>query len=167
VFQRRAEGQAPAGPAWMALTEIDLGEPQDDAEEEAELDGVDPDAPPTPRHLRRGTVLVNEYFTAHPEMVLGSHGQRRGIYGPGWSYTCRPNPEAGSLEAQLDAAFAHLPTGIFTPNPDALAGDEDEQEFANPVRVGRAADGATIKEGGTTLGKAVACARSWAVRPSR
>ena len=153
VFQRRAEGQASAGPAWMALTEIDLGELPDDAEEEAELEGVDPDAPPTPRHLRRGTVLVNEYFTAHPEMVLGWHGQRRGIYGPGWSYTCRPNPEAGSLEAQLDAAFAHLPTGIFTPSPDALTGDEDEQEFASPVRVGRAADGATIKEGSYHVGQ--------------
>ena len=150
IFQRRAEGQAPAGPAWMTLSEIDLGEvPAEPGDE----DGLDPDAAPTPRHLRRGTVLVNEYFIAHPEMVLGSHGQRPGIYGPGWSYTCRPDAEAGPLEAQLDAAFAHLPARIFTPSPDALSAEEDEQEFAGPVRVGRASDGATIKEGSYHVGQ--------------
>ncbi len=161
VFQRRAEGQAPGGQAWMALREIDLGEPPIEPEQEPELDGLDldmeeaasdPDAPSTPRHLRRGIVLVNEYFADHPEMVLGAHGQRRGIYGPGWSYTCRPNLEGGSLEAQLDAAFAHLPAGIFTANPDALSG-EDEQDVLGPVRVGRAADGATIKEGSYHVGQ--------------
>ena len=35
------------------------------------------------RHQRRGVVQINEYFAAHPEMVLGTHAQRRGIYGPG------------------------------------------------------------------------------------
>lgn len=79
-------------------------------------------------------------------MVLGTHGLRRGIYGPGWSYTCRPHPNASSLEAQLDAAFANLPVDIVVPNPDALLAD-DQQEQAELIRVGRAADGATIKEG--------------------
>ena len=161
VFQRRAEGQAPGGRAWMALREIELGEQPADPDPELEgLDGLEglgdeiatPEAPPERRHLRRGVVLVNEYFLAHPEMVLGEHGQRRGIYGPGWSYTCRAHTDAGSLEAQLDAAFARLPSGIFSPNPDALL-EEDTQDFASPVRVGRAADGATIKEGSYHVGQ--------------
>ena len=158
VFQRRAEGQAPKGPAWMDLREIELGEQP--AEPEPELDGLEgldddlatPEAAPEKRHLRRGVVLVNEYFLAHPEMVLGEHGQRRGIYGPGWSYTCRARADAGSLEANLDAAFARLPSGIFTANPEALL-EEDVQDFASPIRVGRAADGATIKEGSYHVGQ--------------
>ena len=158
VFQRRAEGHAPTGPAWMALHEVNVGEPPEEPTDpdlagfEADEKILSPDAPVTPRHLRRGVVLVNQYFTAHPEMVLGDHGQRRGIYGPGWSYTCRPNPEAGPLEAQLDTAFARLPAGIFVSNPDALP-DEDEQDSANQVVVGRAADGATIKEGTYHVGQ--------------
>jgi N12 class adenine-specific DNA methylase/adenine-specific DNA methylase len=162
VFQRRAEGQAPGGQAWMALQEIELVDTPVEAEQEPDLDGLDdaeieaitdsPDAKATPRHLLQGVVQVNEYFIAHPEMVLGSHGQRRGIYGPGWSYTCRSNTDAGSLETQLDRAFARLPANIFTAIPDSLA-TEDEQEFASPVRVGRAADGATIKEGSYHVGQ--------------
>ena len=157
VFQRRAEGQASKGPAWMDLREIELGEQPAEPEPELEgLEGLDDDiaapAASEKRHLRRGVVLVNEYFLAHPEMVLGEHGQRRGIYGPGWSYTCRARPETGALEAQLDTAFARLPADIFTANPDALL-EEDAQEFASPIRVGRAADGATIKEGSYHVGQ--------------
>ena len=40
VFQRRADGQAPAGPAWMALDEVRL----DDAEMPEEASDVDGDA---------------------------------------------------------------------------------------------------------------------------
>ncbi|MBV8338587.1 MAG: hypothetical protein JO343_01430 [Candidatus Eremiobacteraeota bacterium] len=96
-------------------------------------------------------MLVNEYFASHPEMVLGTHGQRRGIYGPGLSYTCYPHPGGGPLEAQLDAAFARFPAGIFTPEPNVLAADiEDDSAL---IEVGRAADGATIKEGSYHVGQ--------------
>jgi adenine-specific DNA methylase len=160
VFQRRAEGQAPRGPAWTELREIALGEQPAEPEPQMEdLDGlkvlndeIPPEDQPERRHLRRGVVLVNAYFLTHPEMVLGEHGQRRGIYGPGWSYTCRAHANAGPLEAQLDAAFARLPSGIFTPNPDALL-EEDAQAFPTPAQVGRAADGATIKEGSYHAGQ--------------
>ncbi len=168
VFQRRAEGQAPGGNAWMGLREIKLDAKSDEQETElddlGDADIVGRDKEPEPdqqadrqleaRHRRRGVVLVNEYFLAHPEMVLGAHGQRRGIYGPGWSYTCHPHAGAGAgtLEAQLDAAFSHLPANIFTAHPDALL-EEDTQDFAEPVRVGRAADGATIKEGSYHVGQ--------------
>ena len=34
-------------------------------------------------------IQVNRYFAEHPEMVLGEHAMRRGIYGPALTYTCR------------------------------------------------------------------------------
>ena len=98
VFQRRAEGQAPSGLAWTNLVEIAVDGGEADAGEEAESDPSLADAQPAiaelgdaeRRHLRRGVVQINEYFAEHPEMVLGTHAQRRGIYGPGLAYTCRP-----------------------------------------------------------------------------
>lgn len=152
VFQRRAEGQTPRGQGWIALHEVPIGEQPPEPEPEIEGLGVElpnavePNAALPYRHHRPGVILVNEYFITHPDMVLGTHGQRRGIYGPGWSYTCRAHPDAASLEAQLDAAFANLPANIFVPNANALL-EDDKQEQAELIHVGRAADGASIKEG--------------------
>lgn len=164
VFQRRAEGQEPRGEAWTDLVEVTVGEAVSDSAE-TDLPGLEDTEPGTdtdsgdlsspnalpPRHLRRGVVLVNEYFTTHPDMVLGTHSQRRGIYGPGLSYTCLPFPDAPGLETQLDAAFARLPAGVFVPNPDGLV--DNEEDLAPSLQVGRAADGATIKEGSYVNGK--------------
>ena len=150
VFQRRADGQAPAGPAWMTLDEVRL----DDAEvpeEASDIDG-DPDLPADGterRHLRRGIVEINEYFVHHPEMVLGRHAQRRGIYGPGLSYTCRPVAPAAPLEDLLDQALARLPAGVITTQPSTE--EDDDHELA--PRAGTAAEGATIKEGSFVKGK--------------
>src|SRR5206468_8058037 len=79
------------------------------------------------------------------------HGQKRGIYGPDPTYTCRPRLNDPPLEQQLDAALARLPRDIFTPAqqtpPEEDAGDET-------VRAGTAAEGATIKEGSYFIDKA-------------
>src|SRR6516225_5965391 len=91
----------------------------------------------------RRRIEINEYFAAHPEMVLGEHGQRRGIYGPDPTYTCRPRPQDPPLEELLGAALSRLPTDILTPSqspPEEDAGDEI-------VRAGTEAEGAAIKEG--------------------
>ena len=155
VFQRRAEDQAPVGAAWRDLAEITL------AADAVPGDGEDgpPDAEPagagegTERcHLRRGVIQVNGYFATHPEMVLGTWAQRRGVYGPGLSTTVRPHAGDEPLEAQLDAALSRLPAGIFEASP----GSEPETEVDDepPVRPGTAADGATIKEGSFLVGKA-------------
>ena len=109
VFQRRAADQAPSGPAWTNLVEIAV----DGGDAEAEDEPYVPDAQSVPadadtterRHLRRGVVQINEYFAAHPEMVLGTHAQRRGIYGPGLCYTCRPRPGATPVETLLTEAL--------------------------------------------------------------
>ena len=79
VFQRRAEGQAPSGPAWTNLVEIAVHGDAADAGEEAESDPSLPDAQSAPaelgdaerRHLRRGVVQINEYFA-----VLSRDGAR-------------------------------------------------------------------------------------------
>jgi hypothetical protein len=91
VFQRRSASQTPSGPAWTNLVEIAVDGGDAETGEEAEDDPSLPNALSAPpdldnterRHQRRGVVQINEYFAAHPEMVLGTHAQRRGIYGPG------------------------------------------------------------------------------------
>ena len=64
VFQRRAEGQSPAAAAWIDLAPVDAA--ADDEGDDAGASGIQ----------------VNRYFADHPEMVLGEHALKRGIYGP-------------------------------------------------------------------------------------
>ena len=150
VFQRRDVGMPACGPAWAQLTDIAIAQTGtaegDDTDEEER-------AVPTEarRHLRRGVVSINEYFVAHPEMVLGEHGQRRGIYGPGLSYTCQARPDDGPLEDCLTAALLRLPASIFTASASPANDPDDDMSI---VRPGTAAEGATIKEGSFVVGKA-------------
>ena len=149
VFQRRTDDQAPHGTRWMNLVEIELNR---DAGETAEHEiGPLSDSYPAdgasdqqePRGAGQRRLEINEYFAAHPEMVLGEHGQKRGIYGPDPTYTCRPRPQDPPLEELLGTALARLPRDIFTPSqspPEEDAGDET-------IRAGTAAEGASIKEG--------------------
>jgi hypothetical protein len=156
VFQRRADNQAPNGTRWMHLVEIEL---DSDASETAE-DEIRPlsDSYPVdgasdqeePRGARRSTVEVNEYFATHPEMVLGEHGRKRGIYGPDPTYTYRPRPNDPPLEELLDAALARLPRDIFTRSqspPQEDAGDETVRAGTAAEPVPAEAGGASIKEG--------------------
>jgi N12 class adenine-specific DNA methylase len=142
VFQRRAEGAPPAGESWVDLAAVANAAVDDDADPED-----DPDSPAAP------VLQVNRYFADRPEMVLGHHAFRRGIYGPGLTYTCRPREDGASLETLLTAALDRLPADIFTASDDSgenLDPDSDA-ELATPV--GTAADGATIKEGSYLLSK--------------
>ncbi len=160
VFQRRPAGQEPDGKPWIGLSEIALdAEATDTGDEPVEQDGQETAFPPEALAAAGDgiriapTVAINEYFAAHPEMVLGTHALRRGIYGPAPTYTCRAKPgTTPPLEAALDEALARLPAGIFVPSPAPLAGDNDPDEVS--VRAGTAADGATIKEGSYLIGKA-------------
>ncbi|HXQ21254.1 MAG TPA: hypothetical protein VN812_06230, partial [Candidatus Acidoferrales bacterium] len=158
VFQRRADGQMPSGPAWTNLVEVAVDGGEADADDVAESDASLPDAPSAPvesddaerRHLRRGVVQINEYFACYPEMVLGTHAQRRGIYGPGLAYTCGPRPGAAPVETLLTEALNRLPSAIVTRSAEpTLTDDEDDPALL----AGTAADGATIKEGSFFVGK--------------
>ena len=158
VFRRRGEGDAPAGAAWRNLLPVTVDGAPDDHGDGSDEGGPDHDRDaeqvvldPSRRHLRRGVVEINEYFVAHPEMVLGSHAQRRGIYGPGLAYTCKPGSGGLPLEQALSTALTRLPGDIATPAaPFTDADDADEP----PHQPGTAAEGATIKEGSYLVGQA-------------
>jgi N12 class adenine-specific DNA methylase/adenine-specific DNA methylase len=139
VFQRRADGEASAGAAWIDLAEVANAAADNDLDPEG-----DPDGPMAP------VMQVNRYFADHPEMVLGEHALRRGIYGPGLTYTCRRRESDADLAGLLSEALDRLPTGIFTARPESTS--DDTTELA-PL-AGTAADGATIKEGSFLLGDA-------------
>ena len=66
-------------------------------------------------------IQVNRYFAEHPEMVLGAHALKRGIYGPAPVYTCRPRKDGVALETLLTEALDRLPAGIVTAPPESTA----------------------------------------------
>src|SRR6185437_12064169 len=116
VFRRRAEGQAPGDQTWIDLAEIAVDGPPADATPDGSRNGNDEASLLSEAHAELGqapygprTVAINAYFAAHPEMVLGTHALRRGIYGPGPTYICRARPGDGPMETMLDAALARLP----------------------------------------------------------
>src|SRR5208282_703933 len=119
-FQKRGPDE-PAKPAnWIDLAEV---LPTQDGEE---------------------TISINGAFVEHPDMVLGSHARASSAYGP--TYTCLPvRPEQDSLFQELLATLHTLPADIYTaPAPVRL---ERETPIDETIRVGTAAEGATIKEG--------------------
>jgi len=142
VFQRRADDQPAAGAAWIDLAAIAPA-----ADEEGDDTG-DSDRPAS------ADFQVNCYFAGHPEMVLGEHAMRRGIYGPGMTYTCRPRHDGVDLEIPLKEAIDRLPPGIVSASQEPPA-DAHNDDRAEPVpHAGTAAEGATIKEGSYLLGQA-------------
>ena len=132
VFQRRDIGAAPGGAAW-----IDVAPVQPASTDEEDDEAADTKSPASP------TIQVNRYFAEHPEMVLGDHALRHGIYGPALTYTCLPRPGSASLEILLATALDRLPRSIFTASAESL--DEADDETGPPP--GTAAEGATVKEG--------------------
>lgn len=78
--------------------------------------------------LTGGSARVNEYFVAHPEMVLGTQSLAGTMYGKN-EYTVQPNA-ATSLGDQVAAAIDKLPAGVIgegqatEPITSELEGDE-------------------------------------------
>jgi N12 class adenine-specific DNA methylase len=139
VFQRRADGEAPAGADWVDLAPAAHVAVDDDS------DDTDGPAP---------VIEVNRYFAEHPEMVLGEHAMRRGVYGPAPAYTCLPRKNGIALETLLAEALGRLPAGIVTASAESTAAAATDDEAEESLRAGTAADGATIKEGSFLIGKA-------------
>ncbi|MGC8477951.1 MAG: lactate dehydrogenase, partial [Acetobacteraceae bacterium] len=133
VFQRRGSGQSPAGAPWINLAQVEAA--ADDDGDEAGSPGIQ----------------VNRYFAEHPEMMLGDHALRRGIYGLAPTYTCRPRQDGTTLEVLLTTALDRLPAGIFVAAAESAADGDLDPETAR--RVGTAADGARGKEGSYLLGQ--------------
>src|SRR5271166_1555021 len=143
AFQRREAGQPAAGAAWIDLAPVAPGAGDDDESDDAS--GTDPASP---------DIQVNRYFANHPDMVLGEHALRRGIYGPGLTYTCRSRRDGAALETLLTEALDRLPAGIVTTSPEFPTEPDSDDEAEVVGRMGTAANGATIKEGSYQLGKA-------------
>ena len=117
-FQRRAPDQEPDGAAWDGLAEV-----------VADQDGEG-----------EGALQINRTFAEHPEMVLGRHAWTTSQYGP--VYTCCGRGE--DLSAALLTAIDRLPRDIHVASPESTPGRPAERAR---LRVGTAAEGATIKEG--------------------
>jgi N12 class adenine-specific DNA methylase len=147
VFQRRADGQPPAGEAWIGLA------PVEPAMADADDEGGEADDTGDGDNAAAPGIQVNRYFANHPEMVLGEHALRRGIYGPALVYTCRPHKDGTALETLLTAAVDRLPAGIFTASGEFPTSSDGDDDAETATQVGTAADGATIKEGSYLIGK--------------
>lgn len=89
-FRKRRADEAPADGSWVNTVRI------------------------RPGGTSLPAIRVNEWFIHNPGMVLGTHAQRRGRYGPEPSYTCLPRP-GQSLGADLDTAVRSLPPLIARP----------------------------------------------------
>ena len=116
-LQKRDAGTAPAGAAWDGLAEA---VPAEDGE---------------------AALSINRYFVEHPEMALGMHARTSSAYGP--TYTLKPVLSTpGALSDLLGQTLDRLPRDLFK-----AAATEAKTGFQTTVRVGTAAEGATIKEG--------------------
>ena len=81
----------------------------------------------------QGPATINEYFAAHPEMVLGAHSLTGSMYRAN-EYTVVPEPGV-DLEQAFARAVANLPEGVYRPgakNPVAAAAVARERDF-NPT----------------------------------
>ncbi|HRY50003.1 MAG TPA: DEAD/DEAH box helicase family protein [Candidatus Paceibacterota bacterium] len=106
ILRKRPPGQSPDGPAWREVGEMtnSIGE----------------------------TIPVNEYFLAHPEMMLGEMR----LAGRMYKYadpTLVPNGR--DLGEQLAEATALLPRGVFRPQDTAIPLPTLDQTFPSPDHI--------------------------------
>lgn len=102
-LRKRLPGEAAAGAAWANLAEV----------ESRDKDGK-----------LEGTLQVNEYFAAHPEMVLGQtriggtgavddQGRRINALHPGALVVVSYDTDAAALEQRFDEAIGRLPANVY------------------------------------------------------
>lgn len=91
-----------------------------------------------PIPVEGSNIQINEYFAAHPEMVLGTFATDGSMYGGKEEMTVHGN---GDLAAQLSQAIANLPENV--------TGDSATVEIERVEKDNRSAkDGAFIMDGG-------------------
>lgn len=99
ILRRRAEGEAPAGAAWMDLKPVDV------------KDG-DP-------------LMVNEYFADHPEQILGKLDKKSRMYSEGNMHVSR----TADFMDRVEAAVARLPEGVYKPRLQVQKAPAAEREM--------------------------------------
>jgi N12 class adenine-specific DNA methylase/adenine-specific DNA methylase len=98
----------------------------------------------------KGAIRINRWFSDHPDLVLGDHALRRGIYGPDETYTCLPRAGV-DLDAALTTAILALPEALYDGEPEIIEADA-EDENASAADPGMTAE-ASIREGSYFIAK--------------
>ena len=106
MLRKRLPGELPSGPAWKELVEISNSTGE--------------------------TIPVNEYFAAHPEMMLGEMRLEGKMYARS-EPTLVPNGRP--LAEQLPEAIALLPRDVFKPETHRVARPTMEQSFPAPEHI--------------------------------
>ncbi len=106
ILRKRLAGELPSGSAWKAITEItnSLGEP----------------------------IAINEYFAAHPEMMLGEMRLEGRMYARG-EPTLAGN--GVPLADRLAEAIALLPRDVFRPQRTTVNAPTLDQTFPAPEHI--------------------------------
>ena len=106
MLRKRLPGETPKGPAWKALGEITnpFGE----------------------------KIALNEYFVAHPEMMLGEMRLEGGLYRRGEPSLISNGRDLGE---QLAEAIAMLPRNVFTPHRTAIRPPTLDQTVPAPENI--------------------------------
>jgi N12 class adenine-specific DNA methylase len=88
------------------------------------------------QYFSGGAAYVNEYFTNHPEMVLGTPSFERGMYGRS-TFTYKPLEGKGNLAQQIDEAFSHINGKMdYTATPTAERSNFDSARKAKHPKEG-------------------------------
>jgi len=124
-FRKRRDSEAVGDASWLDLVEV------------------------RPATEDEGAVRVNRWFAEHPDLVLGDHALRRGIYGPNETYTCLPRAGVDLDTALSNAVFA-LPEAIYDGDPEII--DADAEDEADALDVATVAE-RSIREGSYFIGK--------------
>ena len=112
-FQKRDTDVEPGGQAWTEQKEVTIGDE---------------------------TVLINEYFVDHPEMVLGKHSLEGSMY---VSNTYTVTPIEGEIEDHFAHAIKKLPSKIYQ-----KVSDQTQETFNEKAVIERDFDPKNKKEGG-------------------
>jgi N12 class adenine-specific DNA methylase len=105
MFFRKPDGSSFKGEAWQDLASTDIM-----------YDAVVPAKRGRGTKIESRPITVNEYFVAHPEMVLGTHSMEGSQYADSDSateYTVKPI-EGATIAEQLQNAVKNLPASIAT-----------------------------------------------------
>ncbi|MFL6228431.1 MAG: hypothetical protein ACJ741_06595 [Pyrinomonadaceae bacterium] len=106
-LRKRLDGEAPAGEKWLGHGEVTGDNKGGESH----------------------TGLVNEYFVAHPEMVLGSHSFAGKMRSGDNEYTV--TPREGDIEEHFREAVKRLPAAVYT-NPakaDEIVRETRERDY--------------------------------------
>jgi len=106
MLRKRLPGELPSGPAWKGLIEI--------------------------TNSLEETISVNEYFAAHPEMMLGEMQMSGQMYGRG-EPTLVSNGR--DLAEQLGEAIAQLPENVFRPERTTIIPIHEKPSIPAPEHV--------------------------------